>query len=192
VITPRERADRYLNRVVQLAGGREPRIHAIPDTRREAHLPPVVAFAFADTPEPGLITGFTFGLSQARHPDWRLGRPELAITVESNDVGWPIAIGLMAERLRGECPFSYGNTINIGEPITDETRMTAFVVFGPAFPVENDAGRIDVGDDLPIFLTGCYPIHHSEMDFITRRGLEAFWNLEWDPMDVRRGPVIFD
>jgi Suppressor of fused protein (SUFU) len=188
----KSRAERFLDRIAELAGGREPHIHAVPDTRPEVHLPQVFAFAFQDTPEPGLITGFTFGLSQARHPDWRLGRPELAITVESNDVGWPIAIGLMAERLRGECPFSYGNTINIGEPITDETRMTAFVVFGPAFPVENDASRIDVGDDLPIFLTGCYPIHQSEMDFITRRGLEAFWNLEWDPMDVRRGPVIFD
>jgi len=192
VITPGERAGRYLDRIVQLAGGREPVIHPIDSTRPEVHLPRVAAFSFPDTPEQGLITGFTYGLSLARHPLWRFGTPELAVTVFSSDPGWPISIALMCDRLRGDCPFEFGNTINIGEPITDETLMSAFVIFAPAFPREKDEQEIDVGDDLPIILTGCYPIHTSEMDFITRNGLEKFWKLEWDALDVQRGPVVFD
>ena len=190
----KSRAERYLDRIVELAGGREPdRVYPIESTRPDVHLPPVAAFSFPDLPEPGLLTGFTYGLSLARHPDWTLGRPELAITVESDDAGWPIAIAIMAERLRGECPFTYGSTVTVGERITDETQMTGFVIFGPAFPLEKEQSRIDVGDDLPIYLAGCYPIYISERDFIGRRGFEEFWrNVDWDPLDVRRGPAIFD
>ena len=51
--------------------------------------------------------------------------------------------------------------------------MTAFVVFAPAvLPVESYL-RIDVGDDLPITIAGCYPIHDSELSFIHNKGLEA-------------------
>lgn len=164
----------------------------IDTARPEAHLPRMTAFAFHDTPEPGLITGFTYGLSLSRHPLWIYGRPELAVTVYSTDVGWPISIAIMADRLRGDCPFEFGDTIGIGDRITDETQMTAFVIFAPTFPLEKEATRIDVGDDLPIGLTGCYPIYESERDFIQRRGFEEFWKLEWDAYDVRRGPAVFD
>lgn len=189
----KSRAERYLDRIVELAGGREPAgIHPIQPTRPDIHLPPVAAFSYPDLPEPGLITGFTYGLSLAGHSLWTLGRPELAITVFSSDPSWPISIGLMAERLRGDCPFEYGNTINVGEPITEETHMCGFVVFAPAFPREKDDNRIEVGDDLPIGLKGCYPIFRSEMNFIERRGFEEFWKLEWDAYDVTRGPAVFD
>lgn len=186
----RNRAERYLDRVIELVGGVEPRIHPVGSTRPDVHLPPVVAFAFQGFPEPGLISGFTYGLSLARHPLWQLGRPELAITVNSNDVGWPIAIAIAAERLRGDCPFEFGNTINVGEAITDETHMTAFTIFAPVFPDNPEDCKIDVGDDLPVVLTGCYPIHRTEMDFITEHGLEEFWKLEWDAFDIKRGAVL--
>ncbi|HKW73726.1 MAG TPA: suppressor of fused domain protein [Candidatus Dormibacteraeota bacterium] len=188
----KSRAERYLDRIVELAGGREPRINPIETSRPEVHLPPVVALSFQDMPEPGLISGFTYGLSLARHPLWQFGRPELAITVFSKDVGWPISIALMADRLRGECPFEFGNTINVGETITDETHLAAFAIFAPPFPDNPDDCKIDVGDDVPVILTGCYPIHRTEMDFIERNGLEAFWKLDWDAYDVQRGPAIFD
>jgi Suppressor of fused protein (SUFU) len=187
----KNRAERYLDRIVELCGGKEPRIHPVDNTRPDLDLPRVAAFAFEDTPEPGLITGFTYGLSLAGHPLWRFGTKELAITVASSSVLWPIAIACMAERLRGECPFEYGNTINVGDPITDETHMTGFVMFAPAFP-QDSKDEIDVGDAFPLGLTGCFPIYTSEMDFITRHGLEEFWKLEWDAFDVHRGPVVFD
>lgn len=190
--TPGDRADRFLAAITKLAGGREPKINLLESTRPDVHLPRMTAFTFHDTPQPGLITGFTYGLSMARHPDWILGRPELAITVFSADEGWPFAIAYAAERLRGECPFEFGSTITIGEPITAETQMTSFLIFAPTFPMEKERCRIDVGDDLPIYLAGCYPIHESEKEFIGRRGFEAFWKLGWDAWDVERGPAVFD
>jgi hypothetical protein len=64
-------------------------------------LPPVAIFVYKDWPEPGLITGLTFGLSAATHPDWKLGKPELMISVESTDEAWPCAVGYIADALRG-------------------------------------------------------------------------------------------
>ncbi len=184
------RAELYLDRITQLAGGKEPAFHMVESTHpgRKA----ITALCLADTPEPGLMSGFTYGLSTEHDPSWRFGRPELAITIESDDIGWPIAIAILAERFRGECPFSFGNTFEIGEPITAETRMTAFVLFGPAFPIAREEQSIDVGDALPIILVGCYPIYSNEKDFITRRGLKDFWDLDRDIFDVGRGPVVFD
>ena len=185
------RGERYLDRIIELAGGKEPRVYPIDNTRPDLDLPRVAAFAFQDTPEAGLITGFTYGLSLAGHPLWRFGTKELAITVASSSEHWPIAIGIVAERLRGECSFEYGNTINVGEAIADESHMTGFAIFAPAFPID-PYDEIDLGDALPVGLTGCYPIYQTEIDFITRHGLEEFWKLEWDPFDVHRGPVVFD
>lgn len=188
----KSRGERYLDRLVELAGGREPaRVYPIEPTRPDVKLPRVAAFSFPDLPEPGLITGFTYGLSLAGHPEWRFGTKELAVTVASSSPHWPIAIALVAERLRGDCPFEYGSTITIGEPIADDTHMTAFAIFAPLFPTDGNE-EIDVGDALPIGLTGCYPIYASEKDFISRHGLEAFWKLEWDAFDVQRGPAVFD
>ena len=187
----KSRGERYLDRIIELCGGKEPRIHPIDNTRPDLNLPFVAAFAFQDTPEPGLITGFTYGLSLAGHPLWRFGTKELAITVASSKVEWPISIGIVAERLRGECPFEYGNTVSIGEAITDDTQMTGFVMFAPSFP-EDPNDEIDVGDAVPVGLTGCYPIYASERDFITRHGFEEFAKFDWDAYDITRGPVVFD
>jgi hypothetical protein len=48
------------------------------------------------------------------------------ISVESADEVWPFAMGYMAERLRGRCPFCYGHTVNFrakvskgSDPVTD-------------------------------------------------------------------------
>lgn len=45
------------------------------------------------------------------------GRPELSVSVRSDDPAWVLAIAYLAEQLRHECPFSYGDTINFGEPM---------------------------------------------------------------------------
>ena len=108
--------------------------------------------------------------------------------MRSQDPAWALAIGYVADRLRHDCPFSYGNTINFGEPISPESAMDGFVVFGPITLEPADA-RVDVGDDLPIIIVGMYPTHASERRFITEHGLEAFWKMDWDPYDVSRPPV---
>ncbi|BBH17745.1 hypothetical protein Back2_20320 [Nocardioides baekrokdamisoli] len=63
------------------------------------------------------------------------------------------------------------------------------MVFAPLAADPDDA-RVDVGDDLPINIAGMYPTYAIEREFIAERGLQAFWELDWDPYDVSRRPAV--
>jgi hypothetical protein len=182
------RAERYLAHLDRLSGGLEPRFHQIPSTHPGQKAVTVVVYR--DLPENGFITGLTYGLSLAEHPEWRVGKPELMISVRSADISWALAIGTFAEEWRGEQPFIYGSTMNHGEPVCAESQMSAFVVFAPAVLDKTDYLDIDVGDEKRINISGCYPIYESERKFIHQNGLEAFWKLDWDPFDVQRPPAV--
>ena len=103
-------AECFVQHLDRVTGRSEDAIRKIDSSDRS--LPDVAVFVYKNWPEEGFITGFTLGLSAAAHPEWKFGRPELMIAVESNDEAWTFAIGFVAERLRGKCPFCYGNTIN--------------------------------------------------------------------------------
>jgi hypothetical protein len=151
-------------------------------------LPHVAVFVYKDWPEAGLITGFTFGLSAARHPDWKFGKPELMISVESIDEAWPFAIAYMAEALRGKCPFCYGNTINFHAKISKESNLDAFLIFAPLF-LKKDQMAVKLAD-FTCNITGMYPLFSSELPLYEKLGLECFWDLpDWDPMNVHRKPL---
>jgi hypothetical protein len=93
----------------------------------------VTSIVYENIPEKGMVTGVTYGLSLVEHEDWKFGRPELMITVDSKDIAWGQVIGFLANRLRGDCPFSYSNTINFRERISDESEMDAFLIFAPLY-----------------------------------------------------------
>ena len=179
------RVERYLAHLDRLSGGLEPAFTPIGEER-----PRITVIRYDDLPESGYLTALTYGLSLHRHPEWRLGKPELCISVRSRDPAWGYAIGYLAEQLRGECPFAYGDTINFNERMSQESDMTAFVVFAPAVLDRTDATGLDLGDDLPINIAGMYPIHDVERVWIGEHGLEAFWRLDWDPYDVTRPPAV--
>jgi hypothetical protein len=83
----------------------------------------------------------------------------------------------MANTLRGDCPFCYGDVINFGAQIADESEMSAFVVFAPS--IFEDKGSylgIDVGGPQPLNLSGIYPIYDSERQVISNVGLKEFWH----------------
>jgi hypothetical protein len=184
------RVEKYLAHLDRLSGGVEPRFLPVESTHED--LKGVTVIAYENLPE-GLNTALTYGLSLADHPDWRHGRPELCISVRSDDERWARVVGHLAERLRGSCPFSYGNTIRFGQPVTPQSPLTAFVVFAPAVLDRGDC-HIDVsppghkGHDI-IHITGIYPIHEAERQYITDHGLEAFWALDWDLYDTTRPPA---
>lgn len=178
--------ERYLAHLDEISGGLEAQFHRPEPT--ESDLPSVTSVIYRDVPEPGHITGMTYGLSLVEHPDWELSKPELCISVASTDIAWPLAAGYMAETLRGECPFNYGNVIEFGE-ISPESEMTAFVVFAPLIMEPEDYADIDVGAT-KISIAGVYPIHASEGAYIEENGIEEFWQLEWDPYDVSRPPAV--
>ncbi len=100
-------------------------------------IPDVVSIVYRDTPEPAMVTGVTYGLSEVSHPDWKYGRPEMMITVESADIRWAKVIAFVASRLRGDCPFRYGDTINFREQVAPESAMNAFFVFAPSI-IDNE------------------------------------------------------
>jgi hypothetical protein len=179
-------AELYLKHLDQITDREEDVIRQSKST--DPGLPHVSVFVYKDWPELGFITGFTFGLSATKHPDWKLGRPELMISMQSEDEAWPFAIAYMAEQLRGKCPFSYGNKINFHDRISEETDLDAFLVFAPPH-----LEKVQMSVKLSQFkcnIVGMYPMFSSEFEMYDEIGIEKFWHLpDWDPMNPRRKPV---
>ena len=151
----------------------------------DAQLPDVAVLVYENWPHPGFIKGFTYGLSLVNHPDWKRGRCEVMISMESLLHSWPFAIGTIVSRLRGRCPFSYGNTIKYGDSISAESHMDAFLIFAP--PHLDKDQKIVRMTDYDCFIAGAYPLYDSELELYQRIDLEAFWHHPgWDPLNPRR------
>ncbi len=181
--SPVERYLAHLDGIFQV----EPKF--FPMESRTPGVPRVTAIVYRDIPEPGSITGVTFGLSLVAHEDWKLGRPELTISVDSADLAWPLAVADLASALRGKCPFCYGDVINFGEPVSEQSAMSAFFVFVPSILEREDFLDIDVGP-YKINLAGMYPIYDDERAVFSEIGLEAFWkHPQFDMYDVNRKHV---
>lgn len=185
------RADRYLARLDELTGSAEARLLPVPSTHDG--IGDLTVVAFRDVPE-DLQTSFTYGVSLADHEDWTSGKPELCLSVRSTDGRWAQALGLMAENLRGRCPFRYNDVIRFEAPIAPESEMSAFLVFASTV-LPPEATRLEVGppgreDSDVIQLHGVYPIHESEAEYLGTHGLESFWRRDWDRHDVTRPPAV--
>jgi hypothetical protein len=147
----------------------------------------VTSIVYKDLPDEGLITSFTYGLSTVKHKDWKLGRGELCLSVESKELAWGQITGFLANRLRGDCPFSYGQTINFGEPIASDSEMSAFLIFAPAVLQKDQYLNVDIGTDYKVSIAGLYPIYKEEIEVYNKIGLEKFWkHPDFDPFNVNR------
>lgn len=179
-------AQLYLEHLDWITGRSENVIRRIESS--DSQLPPVWVFVYRDWPHPGFISAFTLGLSSVNHADWKLGKPELMISVESSDEAWCFAIGHMAERLRGQCPFCYGQTINFHAEISEESKMDAFLIFAPPF-LKKAQFSFDLGE-FTCNIAGMYPMYSSEFPIYEQLGLEKFWHHpKWDPFNVTRKPL---
>ncbi|MEN8223491.1 MAG: suppressor of fused domain protein, partial [Acidobacteriota bacterium] len=179
--SPIERYLENLDRIFQV----EPEFYGNDSINDE--LPGVTSIIYKDIPEKKMITGITYGLSLVKHSDWKNGRPELIISVDSSDISWGQAVGFVANKLRGDCPFSYGDTINFREQISQDSQMDAFFVFAPSILEKSDFVNIDIGLDYNINLAGMYPIYSNEMKLISQWGLEKFWHhSDFDMYNVKR------
>jgi hypothetical protein len=178
-------AERFIEHLHRLTGRPERTVRRVDSSR--PGLRPVFVFVYDNWPEDGFSTGFTFGLSDADHPDWKLGKPEVMISVASHDESWAFAAACVAERLRGRCPFCYGDTIRFGSAISEESELDAFLVFAPPF-LEKSQSCVELGD-FTCNIVGLYPIFSSEIALYEEIGLKEFWHLPgWDPFDVHRRP----
>jgi hypothetical protein len=139
-------------------------------------VPGITIIVYEDMPYPGCITGVTYGLSLVKHPDWENGRTELCITVESSCLDWALAIGGIANKLRGSFSFSYGKTITFGKPICKDSDMDAFFIFSPGILDVDEYLDIDIGTDYKINIAGLYPMYSDELKEYYRSGFEKFWH----------------
>ena len=122
------------------------------------------------------------------HPDWKLGRPELCVSVESQDLAWGWAVGDIAYKLRGKCPFCYGEIINFGTPISKESGMSAFFVFAPII-MDKELWGVQL-PDWKVNIAQMYPIYDGEIDILNNIGLKDFWlNQKIDFCNVKREDI---
>ncbi len=147
----------------------------------------VTSIVYKDIPEIGYITVLTYGLSLIKHPEWKNGRPELCISVESSNIAWGQVVGFIANNLRGDCPFCYGDTVNFGESISSDSDMDAFFIFAPSTLDKENCLNIDIGTDYYINIAGLYPMYSDERQIFHTIGLEKFWHHpDFDNYSVNR------
>lgn len=155
---------------------------------RDVGKPSVYAIYFEDLPERGYLTAVTCGLSEAGHPKWKLGCPELIVTMKTRDIAWGLAAAYFASAFFGEKSFSYGDVFKLDHPIAQDSAMNAYLLFAPSF-LNRDQAKF-VLPDRTINLVGLYPIYGEEISTYDRIGLKAFWHADGFEMDnPKRGPV---
>jgi Suppressor of fused protein (SUFU) len=173
----------YLDHLDDLAG-KKGKFHKISDD--DVH-PGLWVVTYNDVPDSGSSTSFTFGLSEVDHPEWKLGRPELAISVHSHDDAWGLAAGFVAYQLRGKCAFCYGDYIRFNAQISNESQMDAFFVFTPMI-MDKEQYTIRLSER-EIHIVQLYPIYSSEIALIEGHGATVFWRSEGiDFFDIKREP----
>lgn len=133
-------------------------------------------FYFEDLPEEGTLTAVTCGLSNADHPDWIRGKPELIVSLDTNDKSWGLAAGYFASAFFNQKRFSYGDLFKLDDPISSENEMNAYFVFAPSF-LDQEQATFQLPDRV-IHLAGMYPLYDSEIETYHKIGLKAFWHSE--------------
>lgn len=147
--------------------------------------PKIFIFYFRDLPEKGTLTAVTCGLSNSNHPDWKYGKPELIVSLDTGDPSWGLGIGCFASAFFDEKRFSYGDVFKVDDPISSESPMNAFLVFAPSF-LDQEQARFEL-PDRTINLVGMYPIYDEEIEIYDQIGLKEFWHSEgFDPYNPRR------
>ena len=183
-MTPIERYLDHLDSIFQV----EPEFYK--EKSLDKRFPGVTNIVYKDIPEEGMTTAFTYGLSLIKHDEWKYGRPELCISVESQDKAWGEVAGFLANQLRGKFPFCYGQTINFREAISKDSKMDAFVIFAPSILEKESYLDIEIGTDYKINIAGLYPIYSSELEQIDKLGLKDFWHHpDFDLYNVKRKKV---
>lgn len=149
----------------------------------------VIALAYADFPEPGYVTGFTYGLSLVRHAEWgEVGR-ELTLTVRSDNIDWAQVPARSVAGLRGFGPFRRGQVLGHAGPYVPESEMSAVVLGEPALGSSLVPSVLDLGEHDEIELVGAQPIHRAELQFVREFGADALHSRIEDRFSTVRGPV---
>ncbi|MDZ4815657.1 MAG: suppressor of fused domain protein [Verrucomicrobiota bacterium] len=157
--------------------------HNSPDGGR-----PVFVFIYQDVPEKGMITGITYGLSLTNHPEWTNGKPELVISVNSQNTSWPFAIAYFAAEFRGQKAFAPGDIFTMDGPIAPDSTMNGLLVYGTSILQPQDS--VFQLANHKIHLLQMYPVYQSEITLYEKIGLQAFVSRpDFDFYNVTRTPL---
>jgi hypothetical protein len=150
--------------------------------------PPVSVFVYKNVPEEGMITGVTYGLSLCTLPAWKLARPEMIVSVQSQDIGWPCAAATFVATFRGEKRFCYGDVFTTDAPLVADTQMDGFLIFAQSIlPQEMVTVQMS---GYTVHFSQFYPIYREELPVYEKIGLEAFWKHKgFDMYDISRKPI---
>ncbi|MBE0338710.1 suppressor of fused domain protein [Paenibacillus sp. 23TSA30-6] len=150
---------------------------------------PIHVFFYYDLPEEGMLTAVTYGLSDGEFIGWKNAKPELIISLETQDESWGLAAAYFAAEFRGVKTFSYADLFTLDEPISQESDMTGYFVFASAI-LEKEESVIELPDKT-IQLVGMYPLYKEEFDLMKRIGIKDFWhNKDYDIYSVSRANLV--
>jgi hypothetical protein len=183
VVTP-DQADKQFLHALEARFGKVAEIRNV----QVGEGPTIFVFFFRNFPRPGVTTAITCGLARANHPEWKLGRPELMVSMRSERLDWGLAAAFLASNYYKKKRFQYGDVFRVDVPLADDTDMKAYVVFAPAF-LKPEQAKFDLGGK-PIHLTALYPLHEEELAYYERVGLETLWRSEGFEMDNPARPPL--
>ena len=96
---------------------------------------PVWVFTYRDIPDAGMITGVTYGLSAYPHREWTVCRPEMIISIETEDQMWAWVAAYFCAEFRGEKRFRYGDVFTTADPLASDTKMDGVLILRRAFSI---------------------------------------------------------
>lgn len=154
----------------------------------------IYSLVFKDVPDAGYITGLSSGLSNYDNIKHTRGsRVELCISVKTNNPEWGLVAGHIANRLKGKCPFNYGEIINFGDNIGSESKMTSFFTYAPTILEKEQFMDVNITSNHIIQIVGLYPIYKEEIFTFQTIGIKEFWNNEnYDPFDISRPLILLN
>ena len=155
----------------------------------ESEYPPFHILTYRDIPESGMLTSITSGISFVDQPEENNLRPELLISVVSQDISWALAIADIGYQHRGKLRFKQGDTINFNAKISEESDMSSFFIWPQG--VINESHEMVCLPEWHILIMGIYPIHDDERILIHEHGPDWLFNFVEDPCDVRRPSVAY-
>lgn len=155
-------AEEYFAALERLIGRPEDRRTRMPDRVADG-MPPVFALFFDNWPADGVLSAFTLGAGLGRHVAAVDAHVELVVSLATRDLRWGVAAAYLTERCRTHREIGPGATLNMDEPLSDESSMTGFMVTHPhQWPTPP---RIDVSGRAVVILEA-HPVYASELQLI--------------------------
>ena len=137
-------------------------------------------------PQTGYTTIFSAGLSLFNNPAWKLSRPEIVLTVMSEDPQWASVLGQTITESLGKTNYEYGAMIKVPVAMPVGCLMDSICIYR--------CSVLDVGQeainlpDYKVVLSQMYPIYKNEMGLISKDIQKFFADEDMDWYDPMRSP----